>query len=346
VKEKKKLSEIVKEKRKRLREQKEDDLWRREKSKGRIFLERRLQLIIRDPLGKKLIEEFKKLPLPHDDWPEEIQNLNYELLNKWNVHIRSTRDQKYRYALAGWPYDERVDPEGKYPLVIGFRDRILEPIRFHHYDTSLKNFAYETRMKEYPSKAELIISKHGVELFPIDEKLLIEIDLNLIDLNDARYVKKDIWEYIERCIKKRKQEGKRTIIFHEPAELLPLYHIREATFNNYLRWYDIHTTERFTFRLIALIEKIRKNNPQRAEEILEKLKSKKIRWGNSIKGEDAVEKGIKLIYKAIHRTDYSQKKIEPLIEEYICPKHESDCPVSCTYHKTWLGRFNRLMPSF
>jgi hypothetical protein len=235
VKEKKKLSEIVKVKRKRLRELREHDLWRREKGKERIFLERRLQLIIRDPLAKKLIEEFEKLPLPHEDWTEEIQNLHYQLSNKWNVHILSTRDQKYRYALAGWPYDERVDPEGKYPLVIGFRGRTLEPIRFRHYDASLKNFGYETRMKEYPSKAELIIANHGVELFPIDEKLLIEIDLNLIDLNDARDVKKDIWEYIERCIKKRKQEGRKARVFSEPEELQPLYHIREATFNNYLK---------------------------------------------------------------------------------------------------------------
>lgn len=121
--------------------------------------------------------------------------------------------------------------------------------------------------------------------------------------------------------------------------------IREATFNNYLRWYDIHTTEKLSFRLIANIEKNRKNNPQCAEEILEKLKSNKIRWGISIKGEDAVEKGVKIIYKAIHRTDYSQKKIEPLIENYNCPKHKSGCPTSCKYYKNWLGRFNRLMPS-
>lgn len=231
MKEKKKLSEIVKVKRKRLRELREHDLWRREKGKERIFLERRLQLIIRDPLGKKLIEEFEKLPLTHDDWPEVIQNLHYELSNKWNVHILSTRDQKYRYAHAGWPYDELVDPEGKYPLVIGFRDRILEPIRFRHYDASLKDFGYEKPLiKEYPSEAELIIAKHGVALFPIDEKLLIEIDLNLIDLNDARDVKKDIWEYIERCIKKRKQEGRKARVFSEPEELQPLYHNKRSNF--------------------------------------------------------------------------------------------------------------------
>ena len=298
--------------------------------KEHLYLKRKLRLIIRDPLAKELVGEFDKLPLPHDEWTEKIGKLHHELCNKWNVDMLSTKDQKYRYSLAKLPYDEFVDPEGKYPLVIRNIDRTLEPVKaFTFINTSLG----------------ICEAAFPRELYPGDEKIFFGIDLKLIKLNDSKYIKKTVWNYIERYIKKRNQEGKGTRIYNEPQGLLPLYRCKDKTFNNYLKWYDIHTKEKLSFRIIAHIEKIRKNNPQRAEEILKKLKSEKIRWGIPVKGEDAVEKGVKLIYKVIHRTDYSQKKIEPLIDTYNCPKHESGCPASCKYYKNWLGRFNRLMPS-
>ena len=192
------------------------------------------------------------------------------------------------------------------------------------------------------------------ELYPGDEKIFIGIDLKLIKLNDSKNIKNTVWKYIERCIKKRNQEGKRTSIYKEPQEVLPLYRCKDKTFNNYLKWYDWQMQEKLGWRLIAFIENQSKDNPLKAKELLKKIrnKSKKPQVGifdpksNKVfvEGEDKVEKGIKLIYQAIHRKPYHPKDIAPLLDEYNCPQHGLSCPESCKYYKDWLSRFDRLMP--
>jgi hypothetical protein len=60
--------------------------------------------------------------------------------------------------------------------------------------------------------------------------------------------------------------------------------------------------------------------------------------GESIKGEDSIEKGVKLIYKAIHRKVYPKPKKQGL---FICPKHGQDCPKDCKHLKNWMKVFNK-----
>ena len=112
-----------------------------------------------------------------------------------------------------------------------------------------------------------------------------------------------------------------------------------------MRWYDLHTQEKLGFRAIAAWQNTQETNPKRATQVMEQLIQHKAKCHGSIQSEDRIEKGVKTIYKAIHRVKYSRKDMEPIIEEYNCPHHGTGCPSSCTYYQKWLGRFDRFKPA-
>lgn len=69
--------------------------------------------------------------------------------------------------------------------------------------------------------------------------------------------------------------------------------------------------------------------------------------GDHIKGEDSVEKSVKVIYKAIHRKPYPSKKTK--LKEYNCPTHKDKdlCPKEdCPYLKSFMKDFNKAMMQF
>lgn len=179
------------------------------------------------------------------------------------------------------------------------------------------------------------------------EHLYLDIDLTTLDMNDARAVKRQVWQMVQQRIQKKRTENpssKRTRQSHyknDRPELAFVYHIKEVTFQKYLRWYTIHQNEKLSFRLIAHIERVKKTSVASADELLERLRSKRIKWGNPVKGEDAVEKGVKLIHRAIHGTDFYTKD-EEIIEKYNCPTHGNLCPPNCKYYRDWRNVFNRL----
>jgi hypothetical protein len=60
--------------------------------------------------------------------------------------------------------------------------------------------------------------------------------------------------------------------------------------------------------------------------------------GPPIKGEDNVEKGVKLVYRAVHRKAYPSKKKSQL---YSCPRHGDACTKDCAYYKDYMKSFNK-----
>jgi len=196
-------------------------------------------------------------------------------------------------------------------------------------------------------------------ILPKDDKLIIEIDLNLVDQGeDVKFLKTNVLGLINNCIEQRKQEGRKPVLVDEPEELQFLYHCRDKTFQNYLRWYDLHMdsdcneTKGFSFRAIAFCNYVLKNQPELYEETKIEMtqRTKEVRSnkgkrtlkgfvGCPIKGEDAVEKGVKLIYKAIYRKPYPSKKTKQ--KEYNCPTHGISCPVDCYYKNDFMKDFNR-----
>jgi len=335
----------------------EEGSFRRSISIEPKFLRRRLDLIVRDPLAIEAVEEADKLPLPIDEWTPKIQDLVAKLEKKWNVMVLFTRDQKYRYELRGWKYDDRLDPGGTRPLVIRMKDisdsegwawRVVEPIWFYRVNAS----------EEREAAVEPLINFVDGNSFASEDRLFIAIDLNMIDSNDARLVKKTVWNITKRYLAKRKREGKEKRLLDEPKELLFIYHCREQTFQDHLRWYNLHIgtdyekPNGFSFRAIAFCEKERDNYPELYEDTKEKIRNttKVVRStrgekviknyvGEPVEKESGVGKAVKRIYSAIHRKPYPSKKTKQ--KEYNCPTHGVKCTADCPYLKSFRKDFNK-----
>ena len=165
------------------------------------------------------------------------------------------------------------------------------------------------------------------------------VNTSRLNKSDAKTIKKQIWSAIETNL----QKGALKKPWKENEECFFLYSIRqEKTFQNYLRWYDIHTREKISFRLIAKIEEMRNENIDNAERFLEKVRNMRIKVGHPIKQEDRIARGVKLIWSAIHRESYTSTKVEPVIEEWNCPEHGKRYSAKCEHCKGLMDRFDRI----
>lgn len=180
-----------------------------------------------------------------------------------------------------------------------------------------------------PLKLAILGKREPIKAGMTDRKLFLEFDLGLLNktTNTEKFVKEYVWLYIKKHLGEALPKD----------EVSLLYNCRKNTFDNHLKWYDLHCNKNLGFRVIALIEQ--------GKLTLDKIKNNTVKWGKPVKGEDKIEKGIKFIYKAIRGSNYSQKKIKSIIESYNCPTHKNNCPASCKYYKNWFDDFNRKMPS-
>lgn len=187
--------------------------------------------------------------------------------------------------------------------------------------------------------------------------LYLDIDLSTLDMADARRIKVEVWEFLKPRIQERKRDVRRQKGWNppvqkgDPPELAWVYQTKENTFYKYLRWYDIHRQEKLGFRIIAFMEAQGKHDPARIEKVLEQVKNMPripqvgtpVPGKNkvTVRGEDAVEKGVKRIHLTIHRTPYNRTDSMRVFEQYDCPKHGKGCPKDCQYLSEWHNRFNR-----
>lgn len=286
------------------------------------------ELMARDPLVIKYHDEFHQYMEDNPalkegshifDSPEALGQLGAEVMQKWNSPLLEGLGSVEYFAVQ----------------------KTLPPI------SKLAAWKQEVRFPDSPEHPKEVSA-----FFENPGHLYIDINCDLLDKNDARYVKRAVWELVKSHLESRKTstEGqdprKREPASppHDPPELAPFYHMKEDVFRNYLRWYDIHTKEKLSFRLMAVVEGIRKDNVSGAEGLLNRFIHKRVKLGNPVKGEDRIEKGVKIIWAAIYREPYNQKGVSPQIEEYNCTLHGNDCPRQCKYLKEWEGRFNRLNP--
>jgi len=300
-------------------------------------------------LGIRLVELIKRDPLY-----EKVNRIISKSIAKKNDSIKgdSVTSFQFKWQCVIWlTINKKISKE----------DSIISSI-------FPVNDLWAVRFKGLPAKVEIPERQNGCWVLPfvgvtgipvLTPKLPIFINLSVVDKHDIDSIRNFVTKKINEAIdayrndaignqyakKRGVQIPEENLALYQQRYLKSICEMKKETFKEYLKWYDIHTKEKLSFRLIAHIDKISKTNPSKASEILEKLKSKKIRWGNPVRGEDKIEKGVKLTYEAIHRKKYLKKQIEPLTEEYNCPQHKKDCPTSCNYRKDWLGKFNRLMPA-
>jgi hypothetical protein len=190
---------------------------------------------------------------------------------------------------------------------------------------------------------------------PVSPGLIpLGIDIGGLSEKDKTRVTEEIWTLIKSKIKERKAKakGQRGLpAVRDSKELGFISLIPDDVFANYLKWYDLHMEKGLHFRTIAFHEYVEREHPDKAEEvkrrIAERTKTIKARngkeriikgvIGQSIKGEDNVEQGVKLIYQAIHRKAYPSKKKQ---SSYSCPEHGRECPKNCSYLKQYMKDFN------
>ncbi len=182
----------------------------------------------------------------------------------------------------------------------------------------------------------------------------ILVNVSRLNQNDEKTIEKQIWSVIKANL----QKGRTKKPHDEFKECTPLYHLRNETFKRYLRWYDrnigtdYNKPNGFSFRAIAHGEKVLREHPELYEDTMKEIanRTKVVRSargervlkgyiGGPVKGEDAVGKGVKIIYEAIHRKPYPSKKTK--LKEYNCPTHKASCPKDCPYLKSFMKDFNK-----
>ena len=192
-------------------------------------------------------------------------------------------------------------------------------------------------------------------------RIPIGIDIGGLTEKDKEKVTEEIWNIIKSKIKERKAKGQKYIsAIRDPKELgfITSSKVEDKDFEKYLKWYDLHmggdcnTPKGLPFRTIAAYEFLEKEYPDKAEEGKRKIaeKNKTIKSssgrektikgvvGESARGEDNVEKRVKQIYQAIHRSPYPAKKKMDL---FNCPEHGDKCPKECKYLKAKVKDFNK-----
>lgn len=342
-----------------------------------IISQRKFELIKRDPLAIELDElargkrktniTYRELHkrFPHYDYIEIQEQgltgiLEKELQRKWNVDCYPTGklDKNIPFSWLGvYPTHPSVIDAREY-----INDSLLPAIKelFPYEEKHFKKHGwiflsgqggYECASDEEPTLQGL--RWKGTFYIPIPEECIpILIDPGGLHKKKKEAVKELLWDIVEKIIQKRRphklkkwQPIQRT---GDRPELGFICSTKEEKFKEYLRWYDARYKDRISCRLIAHIENIRKTNPMKASETFEYCKKKKVKWGIPQRGEDKIENGVNLIYKAIHREEHTQKSEEPLIEDiedFKCEKHGQDYHPSCPTCKAWEDKFNRLYPA-
>ena len=338
---------------------------------------RKKELIKRDPLFDKLTETFKKgidigIHLRQDgslfedadimtplrpmregfDYSEIKRNrdqnllflklikLGNEIQDKWRVFIKFSFSLRQisveapcidKKIFAGTPF---LQTKKGTSYLKNSADSDTKPLyRWLPYLNSLRD---NPRLDSFDDFMMLCKqSSEGQDWLPII------VNTSRINKSDAREIKKEIWSIIESNLQKKALKKP----WKENKECSFLYSIRkEKTFQNYLRWYDIHTRERISFRLIAKIEEMRSENIENAERFLEKVRNMRTKVRHHVKQEDRIAKGIKLIWAAIHGGSYTSAKVEPVIAEWNCPEHGKNYSQKCKHCKGLYDRFDRIYP--
>jgi len=227
------------------------------------------------------------------------------------------------------------------------KTRIENPFSREGKEFKSKGWIFEYLTGGYDDRGQVYI--------PVSpERIILGIDIGgLTEKTGKARIAEEVWKIIKPKIKEIKTKDKRHIpAFKDSPEIGFITAITDDEFAKYLKWYDLHTEKGYTFRKIALYESWEKNHPDIAEEAKIRLenKTKKIKTnkgkeriikgfiGESIKGEDNVEKAVKLIYQAIHRKKYPPKK---KLKSFNCPEHGNKCPQGCSYLEKYMEDFNK-----
>lgn len=336
--------------------------------KEKFIGDRRFELFKRDPLANEMESLFRKSHSDNiseddkDKLSHRIEGLARELMKKWNFHFLPHSESQHipsePFSWFTFSSDAfTVADAGEY--VEDFKKKLETDFKntrlpsFEHFES--KGWIFKYLDGGYDDRGNVYI--------PVPPgSVPIIVDIGGLTEKSKDKVTEEIWNIIKRKIKEKRTnaEGpwKNIPAVRDPKEVGFISAMAEDTFVKYLKWYDLHmggdnqTAKGLPFRNIAFLEFVKREHPDKFEEtkrrIAERTKSIKTKSGKEkeikgyigqpVKGEDIVEKGVKLIYRAIHRKAYPSKKRQEL---YNCPQHGNVCPHNCLYLKKWRYDFNK-----
>lgn len=284
-------------------------------------------------------EDKKKHELKYPDhW--ELLRLEGEIAYKWHVHL------EFDFATGKISINSYTNDEVIWIGSPPFKTYTTDNASIHY--PNLKWHPYPNPFNKKPLLAD--INEFVTPGYNYSGRWIpILIDVSRLNNSDEKKIKKLVWEIVKTNLQKEEDKAP----YDEHRELTFLYKTKENKFQRYLKWYDLHC-EGLPFRTIAFYDKVEKDYPGRTEEAKEKLRGKgrtktitTVKGqrvlsdvvGVSIKGEDAVEKAIKIIYSAIHRKPCPSKLKKQT--SYRCPEHKNNCPEDCNYRINWMKNFNK-----
>lgn len=303
------------------------------------YTKRKKLLISRDPLAKDLLKKLDEYrPNKSASSEKVIESMRQKLEDKWNVGILITAAAKP--FVSGLP----IIKDQK-------RDNCLSPVKFSYDGIEIQEMEPLIITNSICGNPVTAFHTHPGAMFTEckTNELVLHVNPGILDNADEKTIKKALWNIIKKYIPKKKPVNKRIDI----EEISFIYDIREETFQKYLRWYDDHLNPNgYSYRAIALCEGIRLKYPEKYEDAktiianttkeVRSIKGKRTLRGvvgEAVKGEDAVENGVKIIYRAIHRKPCPSKKTKQ--EKYNCPTHGNECPRDCAYLASFEKDFSK-----
>jgi len=276
---------------------------------------------------KKREEHQKKFP---DYW--KLLQLGGEICSKWHVRLGFNFSSR-EVSISPYTNDEII-LVGSPPLMKGYKGLVINDFNKYpllNWIPQPNPFNKETILADINEFTTPGYNKTGETWIPI------LVNTTRLNANDAKWIKKEVWKIISNRLKKTSSKKP----YDEYKECAFLYSLRrEDTFQNYLRWYDIHFEERLTLRAIAEIHHLSKKSTRNAEALLEIfLQKSKVKVRRPIKEESAVLKGVRTIYQAISREPYRKHIQKDFDDKYERPKGVDESK----YREQWLARFNRFL---
>jgi len=287
---------------------------------------RKYLLMLRDSLVQQLDEKHKQWRKNCSDetLTNEVDQFKKQVQEKWNARIHwpePTLQGVTDYWTAMTPpyeavKDMREIARRKKQLII-----TVDP-------TGTVDDALRITFRD--SNGSITCLPHEIPIF---------IDPTILTLNDEHSVKKAVWDIVKTEIGKHNKIIKSrdfAVPAKEPEALAPILRCRQKTFDNYLRWYD-QWIRGLSFRRITYVEMILKD-PSKREELFKKYAEARqitvitssmpddLRRSITAK-ENAVRKGVDLIFFAIHRN----KRFEDTPPEDITGIPKSGKPHKCTH---------------
>ncbi|MBU4233869.1 MAG: hypothetical protein KKD99_09275 [Proteobacteria bacterium] len=324
-------------------------------------VDRKYELMIRDDLVQNLVEKHKQWRKNCFDetLTQEVEQLKKQVKDKWNARLHwpesTIQGVTNCWMLIHEPYKAVVDARVEGTLRIDKNGKI-----------TFASFKDNGLIDCPPHKIPIII------------------DPTILTLHDGETVKEEVWEIVRAEILKRKNtikgrdipddlvpflpdymEQKTTIKGRdfavpakEPEALAEVFRWKPENFEKHLRRYD--QWERGLYlRFITYVE-MKVTDPKEREKLFEKFAKADKRsqtitssmpddLARAIKRkENAVRKGVNIIYFAIYRKERPSKTTHN-IRKFNCPNHpeidgKPQCPLDCPYLIAFLQDFEKDMP--